>query len=214
MSLPIARPYSKLRLLRPVDMFERESRSKRHHGFRKGKGSSHRGCVLRQNIRSNPQGGPFPSLSSASSSSSAESNEGRFQNIPTHTCLEQLCQPASFNHLRECLNCIVANGGEREVTISRPPGVTPQPTPWWPGSTEEERNEWPGEGWDRIEGVEEARGWLRNVTVYCSENGQEVEGVEEEEGEGWGLTATPTTTCVISLHHLTEPPEARGRLGE
>ena len=43
--------------------------------------------------------------------------EGRVLEISLENCLEQLCEPGYYNQLYQCLNCIVANGGES----TRPP---------------------------------------------------------------------------------------------
>ena len=89
-------------------------------------------------------------------------------------CAERLCDPDAYNHLYECANCIVANGGD--TTRSTGPTSTasssapPQAT--WPlGPVDEEQG----------------NGWLRNITDFCEARG--TSGLGEAE-----VTAVPTTT--------------------
>ena len=89
-------------------------------------------------------------------------------------CADFLCGAEQYQVFAQCMNCIVANGGEapRSTQVPLQSGGLDR------GAAANERID-----------QERANGWLRNVTDFCTARGSAVEGAQS-------VTATPTTTYV------------------
>jgi hypothetical protein len=94
-------------------------------------------------------------------------------------CDDYFCNEARYEHLSLCLNCMIANGGERPIGYHSNSALTENPTaiggipvPTSPLGLLDE---------------EQGNGWLRNVTQRCASLGTTLTGAST-------ITASPTTT--------------------
>ncbi|WWD18269.1 hypothetical protein CI109_102719 [Kwoniella shandongensis] len=92
-------------------------------------------------------------------------------------CNNYLCP--RYDQLALCLNCVIANGEERAMGYHTNTSITAQPTSGAAGAVFANPN--------GLLDVEQANGWLKNVSDTCSGVGKPVSGEST-------VTATPTTT--------------------
>lgn len=109
----------------------------------------------------------------------------------TSVC-NSLCNQTYYDGLSACLNCIVANGGESTTTIIRPStSITSRSTSSAiSASTSSGRSTAQGYDFGNPNGaidLNQANGWLKNITDYCSPRGVTFTG-------RGSVTAIPTTT--------------------
>ncbi|WVF69431.1 hypothetical protein IAT40_004208 [Kwoniella sp. CBS 6097] len=95
-------------------------------------------------------------------------------------CNEYLCNPAAYNQLFQCLNCIVANGGERPFGYHTNTSLTVEPTHSGALSWTENPN--------GLIDLEQSNAILKNVTERCESVGKAINEVVTT------VTATATTT--------------------
>jgi hypothetical protein len=93
-------------------------------------------------------------------------------------CNDYFCSQGNFTQLEQCLNCIVANGGERPFGYSSNTSITAAPTP----NGDSLLPQLPF-----LIDAEEGSAMLKNVTDMCQAAGRAVTGASS-------ITATPTTT--------------------
>jgi hypothetical protein len=114
--------------------------------------------------------------------------------VPEDDCVEALCDPAGYNHLYQCLNCIIANGGQR----TRPPRPSRTVVTISASSVVSSTTsvlEYGDAPWAPIN-EDNVNGWLANITQYCREKGREVDDLTTT------ITATPTASYVLTSFGL------------
>ncbi|KAI9632814.1 uncharacterized protein MKK02DRAFT_30544 [Dioszegia hungarica] len=103
--------------------------------------------------------------------------------IPAGMC-DSLCSQQYYDGLSQCLNCVVANGGERPLGYSANTALTTNVIPSFVSGGENVKNLVNPNGFLNST---QANGWLGNVTSLCASKGKAI-------ATSSSITATATTT--------------------